>query len=891
MNRYSFFAPIFLWGTVLIGGCDLPDRSTFEHSWQATADRRWVGPAFWANRLQDWHVADGRLESTNALPMRTVHLLTRRLGEGSGSVRITTILGPVNTTEADSGRSSGGVLLGAGRGLDYRAASLIHHSYGPRAGLYVGVDTEGRLFLRDIEHEDLVIIATQTPRGPIDSVSLEITVQPEGETYQILARAALWNADRDAIQVTTGGLSSERLTGNVALVADSRGDDPSTFWFSKLDIRGTKVKPHDDRALGPIIGTQHTLSRGTLTLTAQLTPVDDAHASAELQIRAANGRWQSVATAPVVVPGYTATLRVDNWDTERDIPYRLVYSAAGSEDPAVPHVYGGMVRAEPLDKDDVIVAALTGNGNAAFGVDRAWFPWNSGLWFPHSETVEHVRAHDPDFLFFSGDQIYEGGSPTRADFTQPLEDYLYKWYLWLWAFRDLTADIPTVTIPDDHDVYHGNIWGAGGKATPAGLAGAAAQDAGGYKLSPEFVNMVQRTQTSHLPTPHDPTPVEQDIGLYYTDILYGGVSFAVLEDRKFKSAPGPLLPRAQVWNGWPLNERFDPRTEADHPDADLLGERQLEFLEEWAADWSDGTWMKVVLSQTLFANVATLPDTARTGSVLPSLRIPEPGEYPDNDRIATDMDSNGWPQTGRNRALRALRKGYAVHLAGDQHLGTTVQYGAEQWGDAAFALGVPSIANFWPRRWFPPTPGTNRRPDAPRYTGDYEDGFGNKITVHAVSNPHRSGKDPERLHDRAPGYGIARFNRATRRITLEAWPRWADPTAGDSPYPGWPISFQQSDNYGREAVAYLSPLEIVGLTDPVVQVIEERTGDVVFTIRVVGAAFTPHVFAEGSYAIGIGEPGTEHWKVLEGIEATPTPGPTRRIDLRSGQGQTDPPAP
>ena len=27
-------------------------------------------------------------------------------------------------------------------------------------------------------------------------------------------------------------------------------------------------------------------------------------------------------------------------------------------------------------------------------------------------------------------------------------------------------------IPDDHDVYHGSLWGAGGVATPEGLTGA-----------------------------------------------------------------------------------------------------------------------------------------------------------------------------------------------------------------------------------------------------------------------------------------------------------------------------------------------------------------------------------------------------------------------------------
>jgi hypothetical protein len=52
------------------------------------------------------------------------------------------------------------------------------------------------------------------------------------------------------------------------------------------------------------------------------------------------------------------------------------------------------------------------------------------------------------------------------------------------------------------------------------------------------MNMIQPTQVSHLPDPYDPTPVQQGITVYYTELNLGGISFAILEDRKFKSAPG-----------------------------------------------------------------------------------------------------------------------------------------------------------------------------------------------------------------------------------------------------------------------------------------------------------------------------------------------------------------
>lgn len=846
-------------------GCGDARTAHLSIDWATSPDRRWAGPGLWANRLQDWRVADGRLQATAPLPMRTVHVLTTRLRREEGRFQLSATFGPVGATAADSGRSSAGLLIGAGRGLDYRAAALIHHATGPSAGLYAGVDTEGRLFLRDLERDDLTILATDTPRGPIDSVSIHLEARPRDTDYEIVVEAALWNAARDTIRVTTGGIALDRLVGNVALVSDGRSDAGTPFWFSGIEAAGPKLERHDDRTAGPILGTQHTLSRGTLKLTAQLLPIGPADRQTVGLDILRDGSWTPIATADIVVPGFTATFTVRDWDGTTDAPFRVTYVLSATDGSSTTYAHHGTVRREPNDKDTVVVAAFTGNHNVVAGVDRATFDWANGVWFPHADVVEHVRAHAPDVLFFSGDQVYEGASPTRADFDQPYEDYLYKWYLWIWAFGELTAEVPTITIPDDHDVFHGNVWGAGGRATPPGATGADAQDAGGYKLPAEWVNMVQRTQTGHLPDPFDPTPVEQNIGVYYTDVLYGGVSFAVLEDRKFKSAPRSLLPEAAVWNGWPLNLAFDPVVHADHPDAILLGERQLAFLDQWAADWRDGTWMKVVLSQTIFANVATLPDTARTGAVIPSLPILAAEEYADGERQVADMDSNGWPQTGRNRALRAMRKGFAVHIAGDQHLGSTVQYGVEQWNDAAFALCVPSIANFWPRRWYPPERGANSEPGTPRYAGDYVDGFGNRITVFAVSNPTRTDRVPSRLHERAPGYGIARFERATRRVTFEAWPRWANPSAGDEPYDGWPVSFEQLDNDGRTPIGYLPTLVVSGMADPVVQAVREDRNEIVYTLRIRGDRYTPPVFTDGAYTIRIGEPGTDRWRVVAGL--------------------------
>ena len=254
--------------------------------------------------------------------------------------------------------------------------------------------------------------------------------------------------------------------------------------------------------------------------------------------------------------------------------------------------------------------------------------------------------------------------------------------------------------------------------------------------------------------------------------------------------------------------------------------------------------MKVLLSQTIFSNIATIPATANNDGIVPSLRYPGPGEYIEGDQVAADADSNGWPKTPRDHALRVIRRCFPFHIAGDQHLASFSRYGVDEWGDGPYALCVPSIANLWPRRWFPPTGGLNRAVGAPLNTGDFLDGFGNKMTVLAVANPMKSGVEPTLLHDRMPGYGIVRFNRQARTIRSEVWPRWVDPTAATATqYSGWPITVNQSDGYGRRATGYLARVVVHGLTDPVIQVINNSENNrVEYTIRMKGPSFRPKVF-------------------------------------------------
>lgn len=887
-NKIIFFIlPLIL----LTVGCNR-EKQSYHSDWQHQPNRIWVGPDMWANRLQDWRLEDGKLQCINtSLGLRTVHLLTHQIGGSKGSVKLEISLG-LNPGAARIGADGwAGFLIGAGEDqLDYRASALIHHAPGNTGGIVIAVNEYGQVVFLDntSKRESLGAMPRMPELNVPDSVLLKVELYPGVDSLYTISASAIDQLTRDVVSTNTlANIDPVKVMGNIAIAAnhiDKEVKDHS-YWFDQLSVSGDKLDVNTSHRFGPVLGVQYTLSRGILKLTAQMPPIgmeDDQFV--KFWIRAeGEAAWTLADSVSILYRSFTAPIRIENWNSALDYEYRLTYRLNDQKGRKRSYFYTGKIAAEPIAKKELVVGAFACISHSHGSISNANFDYPNRLWFPHTEFVNSVAGQKPDILFFMGDQVYEG-RPTYPDYASPEItelDYLYKWYIFLWTIHDLTRNIPAVSIPDDHDVYHGNIWGAGGRKAPAypqdsiypeyyeGLKGHWQQDQGGYKLNASTVNMIQATQTSHLPDPYDPTPVEQGIEVYYTDLNYGRISFAILEDRKFKSAPSLMLPEARVVNGFAQNRYIWGRA-LDNPDAKLLGERQLAFIDHWTADWKDVD-MKATISQTIFANLSTYPSTFRTDAGTPGLSSLPPDEYPEDYRVARDMDSNGWPFTARQNALKAIRKGFPVMIAGDQHLGSLIHMGVNTWDDAGYSFCVPAIGNLWPRRWFPPEPGRDHIEGMPAYTGKYFDGFGNRMNVWAVANPVETGKTPIALYDRAVGYGIIKFNKSLGEITFECWKREADPSDPDHGiFPGWPKTVSILDNYDRPVRSWLPNYQVSGLSNkPVFQVIDEANGEILYTVRVPGDVYQPGVFDySGSYTIRIGDPDTEQFQVFENVNSS-----------------------
>ncbi len=598
--------------------------------------------------------------------------------------------------------------------------------------------------------------------------------------------------------------------------------------FKRLESMATgewwNVKPNPRRTMPldvprdeVVAFAVYTQDRGTLKLTAQLFPLyPKEDRSVYLELRSGEGDWQPAGTEKVIDLGWSAHFRIDDWDSTQDVRYRVRHGDAA--------VFEGLIRKDPVDKDVIVVGNLSCNSSRTPG--------------PRPTMLENLKRIDPDVLFFAGDQSYHH------------TEHTYGWLEFGVQFRDVLRDRPVITIPDDHDIGQSNLWGESGKQ-----ASDEQGPSGGYFFPAAYVNMVERCQTWHLPDAFDPTPIERGIGTYYTRLRVGGIDFAILEDRKFKSGPEGKIPKMGPRPDHINDPEYD-RAAVDLPTLELLGDRQIKFLHEWGQDWT-GADMKCVLSQTAFCGAVHLHGK-------------------EDNRLLADLDSNAWPQAGRNEALREIRRAWAPHLCGDQHLAVAVKHGIDGFGDGPYAFTSPAIVNTIYGRWWWPEdeqPGPNPVKDSPLpWTGDYLDGLGNHISMLAYANPPNRKDETQR----ADGFGSVRFDKSAGTVTLECWPRFANMDEGDAAqFPGWPITFKYEDNDGREPVGYLALPELPkDMPSPVVQVVEEATGEILYTVRMRSEDARLPVYAPGKYTVRMGLERPDRME-LQGRTAVPADGTGR----------------
>jgi hypothetical protein len=622
---------------------------------------------------------------------------------------------------------------------------------------------------------------------------------------------------RTLLKITSAGVTSVALGNQFSTAQDTTAPFGKEFpnldslttgeWWTRGRIAATEQGPGKAKAKGGgqpppptmdvprnevVAFAVYTHFRNVLKLSAQLFPLkpgEERIARLEMQ---REGKWIEVARAEVLYPGWDAHFRVEPWDATMSVAYRVRHGEQAS--------FEGLIRRDPIEKSEIVVASMSCNSSRTVG--------------KRDEIVSNLKLQDPDLLFFSGDQTYRHTEHTAG------------WIEFGLQFREVMRDRPTICLPDDHDVGHGNVWGESGKqSTIVGDAD------GGYRYPVAYVNQVQRQQSWHLPDPVDAEPVMRGIAVYFCRLTLGGIDFAILEDRKFKSGPAGKIPQMGPRPDHVNDPSYDPNS-IDLPGLELLGPRQEKFLNAWTEDWT-GADMKCVLSQTAFCGAVHMHGGR-------------------DARLLADLDCNGWPQTPRCKALSIIRRAWAVHLCGDQHLAVVVKHGIREFGDGPYGFTSPALVNTIYGRWWHPLdekPGPNPVPNSPLpWTGDFHDGLGNKLSMLAYANP----EDLQDERQRADGYGLVRFNKEQQAVTFECWPRFSNASQQNTQFPGWPIRIAVDTNDGRKVVGYLPELIFENGTNPVIQVTDEEADEVLYTIRIRGNRFRPRVYSSGPHTVKVG---------------------------------------
>lgn len=731
--------------------------------WHKRHDRVWLGEEFWANPMEDWRIKDGAAECTGMGGDRNVHCINRQLTNTKGSFEMAVRIEQVEVNGKDGGA---GFRIGTKSELNEFRSNCFAKN-GITAGIVGGTLKLGR--------------ASATIKKPIDvkDVELFLAGEPLGDKYQLKLTAK--SPEGATLATMTGEFAPEAVIGNIAIVNNyepkvARGKG-GRYRFSKWRLWGDAIEHLPGVTFGPILWSMYTLSDSrsdegfVLKLNALTGPLgeDDNH-EVELQIKQ-KGDWKSLGAAKLDPDAWVATFRVPNWNETEDVEYQLVYTESLKEGAAPKRFWGGTIKANPTGRP-LRLGALTCQNDYAF---------------PYEPVANNVVKLDPDMLYFSGDQLYEnhGGYGIIRDPAPPaILNYLRKFYQFGWAFREALKDRPTVCLPDDHDVFQGNIWGEGGAAMKGIDKGASSK--GGYREPARMVNVVHKTCTGHHPDAYDPKPCKQDISVYYGDLVYGNVSFAIVADRQWKSGPE----RVETGSGRAdhvLDPDFDT-SKLDKPGLVLLGERQEKFLAEWSKDWRGHT-MKVLLSQTVFAGVAT-----------------HHGGY--KNFLKADLDCGGWPQTQRDNAINIFRESMALHISGDQHLTTLTQYGVEKQRDSNWSFCTPAIAAGYPRWWRPDEmkiEHANRPKHGLPNTGEFVDGLGNLVYVYAVGNPEvgKARNRYEKAHEKGSGFAMVTIDTEAKTYNLESFRFLIDPTDGkaSNQFSGWPVTIHQQENKGENRLS------------------------------------------------------------------------------------------
>ena len=301
---------------VSLSGCrsSPPPAMVYVENWPHQ-NRRFVGPDYWANDLADWRLADGQLLCVSASPERSLHLLTQSVAGDSGELYLSA---QVQLLQPQLKRGYFGFQVGTRATVDdYRAVATQGQ------GIRCGLTAQGELFIGDTAQADAI--------SPLDMrITWELRLQARpmgGQWYRLTLTAHELNTGRRLEEIARDSLRLSDLQGGLALVSSFPTVDSlaqtAVLRFDQWQLGGALLRPHPERAYGPILFTRHSLDQQTLTLAAYLAPVN-LSVTRLIRLEIDRGQGFQLEKESILDPmSRVARFRLSPWQPQGPTPYRL----------------------------------------------------------------------------------------------------------------------------------------------------------------------------------------------------------------------------------------------------------------------------------------------------------------------------------------------------------------------------------------------------------------------------------------------------------------------------------------------------------------------------------------------------------------------------------------
>ena len=139
-------------------------------------------------------------------------------------------------------------------------------------------------------------------------------------------------------------------------------------WWNRKTSKIVNIKVPRDQVIAFGI---YTTSNNTLKLSAQLFPLYPEETRTVRLELFKNNQWEQVQSQEVNEIGWSALFRIENWDMNQSIKYKLSHGQNA--------YFEGTIRKDPKEKTEITLAALSCNSNKDRGIEKNMFetsmPW------------------------------------------------------------------------------------------------------------------------------------------------------------------------------------------------------------------------------------------------------------------------------------------------------------------------------------------------------------------------------------------------------------------------------------------------------------------------------------------------------------------------------------